>query len=347
MAGHGMHADVIHAVAQRLTRFEQRQPCSTAARVEQSQHQIMMRHIIGQFEAHAGAVRDTPAAQTSCTGNDFEVDPGVRLVRIRLDFDVEHRAARPLTGGPAIDRDPRFALGPAEETAAGLTLPRVPAFAQRDAGGRHDVVDEWLEPALRIDRVGARTRVQPQLMGPAVRHLLVEIAIDRVVRFDVVPIEPVEMPGPQTSGREVIDQFGREDDVDIRRQHEPASGAADANALGDHLEQRQHRAETQALVELGRHLDEAHRKWRVRRNAAQFGHPRLVRWWIPFHHDHLGIEPAAPALGGEGIDESLQALERIAAVIVVAGGHDDAQVRRRGWLGQPCPLRYSRSSAGR
>jgi hypothetical protein len=109
-----------------------------------------------------------------------------------------------------------------------------------------------------------------------------------------------------------------------------AASATDAGVLRDHLKQRQHRAEPELLVTLGRHFDEPHRKRRVRRYPAQLGHAPLIGRRVPLDDDDFSVQRCTPALCRERVDEGLKALQRIAAVIVVSCGNDDAQIRRCG-----------------
>jgi hypothetical protein len=48
---------------------------------------------------------------------------------------------------------------------------------------------------------------------------------------------------------------------------------------------------------------------------------------IPLDDDELGVETGQAALRVKGIDERLQAPQRVTAVVVVAGDHNDAEVR--------------------
>ena len=184
--------------------------------------------------------------------------------------------------------------------------------------------------AERIDRKRARRTMHAQVVGLAVGRLLVERSLDRIVRLDVVSIDAIHHARPQLARREELHQLVRKDDVDIRRQHEAAARAADPRVLADHLEQRQHAGMRQALVQRLRDLDEPQRDDAPVGLADDLMKPRPFRRRIPLDDDQLGVEAESPALRVEGVDEGLQARQRIAAVTVVPRGHDDAQVRRGG-----------------
>ncbi len=66
----------------------------------------------------------------------------------------------------------------------------------------------------------------------------------------------------------------------------------------------------------------------MRRRRKQTPTYLPIRRRVPFDHDQLGIETSTATLLVEAIDERLQALERIAAVVIVPSGDDDAQI----WL---------------
>ncbi len=69
---------------------------------------------------------------------------------------------------------------------------------------------------------------------------------------------------------------------------------------------------------------------------AEVGRPRQrsfkrrpFRRRIPFHQNELGIQPMLAALRDEAIDEMLHPALQVAAMIVVAGNRDDAEVGSR------------------
>ncbi len=57
------------------------------------------------------------------------------------------------------------------------------------------------------------------------------------------------------------------------------------------------------------------------------GQRRPVGWRIPLHEHQIDRQIETPSLVRQPVDEELHALEKVATVIVIAGGRDDAQLR--------------------
>ena len=102
--------------------------------------------------------------------------------------------------------------------------------------------------------------------------------------------------------------------------------AADADVLGDHLEERQGLGVGQRRMKLGRHLDEAIDTRRTRWQRQDVDKALSANRRIPLDDDHFGVEARPAALGVERVDEGLESPQRIAAVIVVARRKHYAQV---------------------
>ena len=79
-------------------------------------------------------------------------------------------------------------------------------------------------------------------------------------------------------------------------------------------------------VHLGRYLHEPQRERAVRRHLHEIVQTLSIAWRIPLDDDELGVETGQAALRVKGIDERLQAPQRVAAVIVVAGHHNNAEI---------------------
>src|SRR5262249_4776533 len=176
----------------------------------------------------------------------------------------------------------------------------------------------------------------------AERHLLVERRVDRDRRLDIVAIDAIHDAGFELSRREKLDELVREQDVNVGREHEPPARAPDADVLRDHLEERQPVGARKRSMQRGGTCEEPVRARAGFRELDEGGEPRPVGRRIPFDDDHLGVEPRPPALRVEAVDEGLEASERMAAVIVVARGDDDAEVRRRWIVGHASRARISR-----
>ena len=82
-------------------------------------------------------------------------------------------------------------------------------------------------------------------------------------------------------------------------------------------------------MQLGRNVEEAVLAARRVGQTEQRANSRPIRRRIPFDDDQLRVEACAAALLVEAVDEGLEALQRIAAVVVVARCDDDAQIWRR------------------
>ena len=168
-----------------------------------------------------------------------------------------------------------------------------------------------------------------ELMRRAELHLRLERHIGRQIGLDIVAIHAIHAGRIQTTCGDVIDQLGREDNVDVGRQDETPARAADPHVFRNHLKQRQHIGVAQLLVQFGRDLDEPIGARGDLGQPEQFADPRFLWRRVPFDDDHLGVETGAPALLVEVVDEGLQSFQRITAMIIVARRDDDAQIGRR------------------
>src|SRR5262245_16456467 len=90
----------------------------------------------------------------------------------------------------------------------------------------------------------------------AVSDLLVEGAVHRHVRFDVMTVDTVQAVSVETAPRNLLNKRVRKDDVDIRCQNKLSARASDTDVLRDHLEQRQDVRVLELSMELGGHFDE-------------------------------------------------------------------------------------------
>ena len=230
--------------------------------------------------------------------------------RFRVDEEFHHIAAPSIAGRPII------------------AFEDMPSTAQPNGLPVDDIVRHSRLTPNGIHRITPPTRVHTELVRLAVRQLRFERRLEGHIRLDIMAIDAVQTSGLQPSRREVVNQLSREDDVDIGCKNEPSARTTDTNILRDHLEQRQHVRVPQPLMQGGRDLNEPVLAEGRMRQAQQSANMRPIRRRVPFDHDQLGIEASTATLLVEAIDECLKALERIAAVVVVPGGDDDAQI----WL---------------
>src|SRR5439155_184471 len=97
-------------------------------------------------------------------------------------------------------------------------------------------------------------------------------------------------------GEETHQLVGQQD-VDVGAEDELAPGPADADVLGDHLEQRQGLAVLEAAVQLRRHLDDADLTGaRLGRPAQRLCQPRAVGGRVPRRVDFATARPYKLAL---------------------------------------------------
>jgi hypothetical protein len=103
--------------------------------------------------------------------------------------------------------------------------------------------------------------------------------------------------------------------------------AAYRNVLADHLASGKVAAFFVAIVDGGGNLDESHLA------GPQIGGPlerlnewRPASWRIPLGENEFRRDAMALALGDQAIDEGLRAAKKVAAVIVIAGGHHNRKV---------------------
>ncbi len=64
--------------------------------------------------------------------------------------------------------------------------------------------------------------------------------------------------------------------------------------------------------------------------AQRIGQARTILRRVPFHDDQLRRNPVTPRLGDPAAGEGLHAVEQVAAMIIVAGRHNQGKIRAAG-----------------
>jgi len=165
-------------------------------------------------------------------------------------------------------------------------------------------------------------------MVRAIVKLRVDRHVHRHVPFHVDTVAAIKHARPKRSARDPRKQTIREDDIDVRLQHEGSASAPHADILGDHLKHGKSLVVSESAVQLAANGDDPDLE------PAAIGGPRkavsegrTVRWRIPFDKDELRLEPVAGRLGEYSVDKDLGASIKVAAVIVIAARGNDTQIR--------------------
>ena len=143
---------------------------------------------------------------------------------------------------------------------------------------------------------------------------------------DVVAVDAVHRVWPQ-AGAEEGEQLVAEQDVDVGREDERRARTPDAHVLADHLEKRQPVGVREGPMHVRRNCDDTGQEVLVGSPAQRLGQGPSVRGRIPLDQDQLDRQAESPGLLGEAVDEQLHTGEKVAAMLVVARGGDDAEQR--------------------
>ena len=169
--------------------------------------------------------RESAPRKPATTIENLNVDPRAGLIRVGLDVQPQHGAAIEARRRHPVDEEVCFSTCPPVIPKGRSALPNVPARAERHDWRNNDVGFECRNPADIVDAAGPIAPVQAQLVRPAIEHLFLERAVDRKVGMDVMAIDAVDAVRRQPTRCQVRDQLIREDDVDVRAEHETTSGA--------------------------------------------------------------------------------------------------------------------------
>src|SRR5258706_14620803 len=96
-------------------------------------------HVVVEAKPQACAPRYPRLCQAPVAVHDLEIDPRIRLVRIRFNVHVKHDAPGETRLNGPVNRHVCFPGHPTLEPRSGITFPHVPTLAEPDGSRSEDV----------------------------------------------------------------------------------------------------------------------------------------------------------------------------------------------------------------